>query len=1032
MTSIYFRVVGEFRLLVDQVPVPLGSSRRSALLAVLLACANETILAPSLIDELWPDDPPVNALANLRTYASELRRRLPAEAGTRIITRNGGYQLRLEPGELDLWRLRDRYATARSALDRGDAEPAIAALEPLQSELTGSRAFPGVTAGPILEAARAGFDDECRTALEAYFEACVLAGSAEVVGALRAHVRRHPLGEHGHALLMAALSQAGENAAALEAYHQARQLLIAQLGIEPGAELARMQQSVLRGGLRPAGAQADLRRGAGKGIFRPFQLPPDLPDFAGRRDAVKKVTELLAAGSTGAWPAVASITGMPGTGKSALAVHVAHQLRDDFADGQIYLDLAGDDLGPVDPQDALGQMLTGLGVTPEAVPASTAERTAFLRSLCADRRLLLVLDNASSSEHIESLIPAGASCGLLVTSRSCLTGLRSWPHVELLPLDAAEGLELLGRIVGADRVRAESRAASRVVDLCAGLPLAIRIAGTRLASRDHQSLGWLADRLDDEPTRLDELAITGVALRSSFDLAYHSLDAARRRGFRLLSVLDFPDFGVWVAAAALACSRREAEDVIDGLAQARLLTVTAGRALDVPRFRFHQLIRLYARAVAASADPPGVIDEAVRRAYDACLAAAAAMDQRLRRHTPLVTSGRAGPGPEQAADLTEPAAWFVTEHAALTGAVHAAAARGWHDLTWDLALTLQRFLESHHHFRDWGDVAAAGLRAARADSSRLAEAAALCSLGELHLVQDEVDDAAAAFSAVLALVAAGEPGSGELRALARARLGLCSVHAAQGQLDESVASARATIEIVDADLDPGIAAEAWMGLGASLHQQGELEEADASFQRALAGFIATGDRMNQAILLVNQGTTAGVAGRLADAENCYRQSALICQEIGFRNGEGFACTGLGIMLLRSGDAAGAERFLLEGLAIVREYADTSTECVIRTKLGALYQASDLARSREHFTLAVALLADGQLPVLLGDALAGLGETEAMADRPDAARAAWTRAVSVLAPIDAERAAAIGRELTELTSRSKAGGPHRMVRAAGLR
>lgn len=595
-------------------------------------------------------------------------------------------------------------------------------------------------------------------------------------------------------------------------------------------------------------------------MFRPFQLPPDLPDFAGRREAVKNVIELLSGGSPGAWPAVASITGMPGTGKSTLAVHVAHQLREVFTDGQLYLDLGGDGLGVVDPHDALGQILTGLGLAGQAIPASSAERTALLRSLCADRRLLLVLDNVQTAGQVLPLFPAGSGCGLLVTSRSGLAELQSWPHVELAPLDPGEGVELLARIVGTDRVRADLEAAARVVELCAGLPLAIRIAGTRLASRHHQSISWLAGRLDDERTRLDELAVTGVALRRSFDLAYRSLDAGLRRGLRVLGMLDLPDFGTWTAAAALASSIREAEDVIDGLVQARLLTVTTGRALDVPRFRFHQLVRLYVRDVAAAADAPALTADAVSRAYSACLAAAALMDQRLRSRVPLVTSDRADAASEVLPGQAEPTAWFATEQAALVAAVHGAAARGWHDLTWDLALTLQRFLESHHHFRDWQEVVNAGLGAARASGCRLAEAALLCSLGELHLVQDEQDNAAAAFGDALNLLRG--PSAGEQRVRARALLGLCSVHAARGQLDESAQAARTTITIVDEVLDPGIAAEAWMGLGATQHLQGRFEAASESFRHAMAGFTATGDQMNQAILLVNMGTShSAAAGR---------------------------------------------------------------------------------------------------------------------------------------------------------------------------
>ncbi|HXS64883.1 MAG TPA: BTAD domain-containing putative transcriptional regulator [Streptosporangiaceae bacterium] len=1014
MTTIDFQVLGEFQVLVGQDPVPLGSPRRRALLAVLLACANETLAAPSLISELWPEGPPRNALANLRTYASDLRRTLPSDLAARMSTRNGGYRLQVRPGEFDLWRMRQAFRTAREALDRADPAAAVTGLEPLERALTTGGAFAGVVAGPILEAARSGIADECRKVLEAYFEACIMAGThTDVVAALRSHVRRHPLGEHGYALLMAALARAGDNAAALEVYRQARRLLVAELGIEPSAELQGMQKSILRGEARPAPASGVPPSAGSQGptLFRPFQLPPDLPDFSGRREAVKNAAELLRGGSSGAWPAVASITGMPGTGKSTLAVHVAHKLRGEFPDGQIYVDLAGDNLGAVDPHSAIGQVLAGLGFAPAAIPATLTERTAVLRSFCAGRRLLLVLDNVRTAEHALPLFPASPSCGLLITSRAHLAGLKSWPSVELAPFDHDDGVELLARIVGPARVQAEPGAAARVVELCAGLPLAIRIAGTRLASRDHQPLSWLAARLDDEQTRLDELAITGAALRSSFDLVYRGLDVEHQRALRILGMLDIPDFGAWIAAAALQNSVREAEDIIDGLVQARLLTVTAGRALAVPRYRFHQLVRLYIRDLVAAAESPQVIADAVSRAYRACLAAAAQTDQRLRSHVPLLTSDRSTAQASQLLDGIEPAAWFANEQATLVAVVHGAATRGWHDLTWDLALTLQRFLESHHHFGDWHDVVTAGLSAAQASGNTLAEAAMLYSLGEAQAVQDDYASAAETFRAALDL--ASGPGASEQRARARVLLGLSDVHRARGQLDEGAAAARSTIEIVDGQLDPGVAAEAWMALGSIEYRQGDLAASRVSFQHALEGFVATGDRMNQAILLVNMGTTDGTAGRPEEAERCFRQSALICQQIGFRNGEAFAYTSLGGMLRRHGDYVRAEQSLLAALALVRDYADTLTESKIVTHLGELYRASDLDRSREHFTRAVDLLSSGQMPVNLADALAGLAETEVSAGDHAAARTAWTRAISVLAPVDAKHADELRRRLATL-------------------
>jgi tetratricopeptide (TPR) repeat protein len=499
-------------------------------------------------------------------------------------------------------------------------------------------------------------------------------------------------------------------------------------------------------------------------------------------------------------------------------------------------------------------------------------------------------------------------------------------------------------------------------------------------------------------------------VRASFDLACRGLDAAARRALAVLGGLGLPDFGAWLAAVALGGSLREAEDVLDQLVAAGLLSAAPGRALDAPRFRFHQLVRLYLHELAATGPPPGIA-AAVERSYQAALAAAAVMDQKLHSYTPPVTSDRPSPPSGVLPGPADPAAWFTHEHAALIAAVQGAAARGWTALTWDLALTLHRYLGSHHHFKDWYDVATAGLAAARASGHRIAEAAMLCSLGDLHAVQDDYDSAGQAFTAALTLgTQAGEPGQ---RVRAWALLGSTRIHQARGQLEEEAAAARRVIEIADAELDRGMIAEAWMSLGVTQLKQGELAAASASFERALAGFTATGDQMFQAILLVHKGNTNATAGRPEEAERCFWQSVRICQQIGFHNGEGFAYTGLGRMQRSQGDYQRAEQSLLAALEIVREYADTFTESIILTNLGALYRASDLRRSREHLSRAVSLLSDGQLPGKLADALAGLAETEVSAGDRAAARTAWTHAISLLAPTDPKRADDLRRRLAAL-------------------
>jgi tetratricopeptide (TPR) repeat protein len=385
------------------------------------------------------------------------------------------------------------------------------------------------------------------------------------------------------------------------------------------------------------------------------------------------------------------------------------------------------------------------------------------------------------------------------------------------------------------------------------------------------------------------------------------------------------------------------------------------------------------------------------------------LDQGLRKHTKLVTSGWPRPPVDELiepSDSTDPTASLIAERGALVAAVHACADLGWSDLAWDLGLTLQRFLESHHHFDDWSEVATAALSAARSSDDRHAESAALCSLGELHEVQDQYAAATQAYQQALTIARDG----GYDRVGARALLGLSGTHTAIGQLDDATRFAGEALSLVDDSLDPGTAAEAWMSLGRTQHRQGDAAAGNVSYRRALDGFVATGDRLNEAILLVNMGTALGVSERWEEAEHAFNQSVDICREIGFRNGEGFAHTALGSMLRRKGEAGRAEQALTAALDIVRDYADQFTEGLILNNLGELLRPIDLDRSRRYFTEAVELLRDGELPALLADALIGLGDTDLLSGEPTRAHAAWLRAEGVVDPSDTDRAAEIRRRL----------------------
>lgn len=419
--------------------------------------------------------------------------------------------------------------------------------------------------------------------------------------------------------------------------------------------------------------------------------------------------------------------------------------------------------------------------------------------------------------------------------------------------------------------------------------------------------------------------------------------------------------------------------------------------------------------MAVRIEPPQSRSATLARAYGACLTLTERLDHRLRQHTRLVSSGWPRSVHEdltEFSDTVDPAVCLTAERGTLIAAVHASADLGWPDLTWDLSLALQRFLESHHHFGDWHDVATAGLTAARAGGDCHAESVALCSFAELHLVQDRY--AAAVDMLERALVVARE---GDYhRVQARALLGLSAARTASGRFEDSAALARAALDLVDERLDPGIAAEAWMSHGKALYHQGELPAAQVSFQHGLDGFMAIGDRMNQAIALVNLGAVLSGSQLWAEAERAFNESAEICRDIGFRAGEGFAYASLGGMLRRTGATGRAERALIAALEIVRDCSDQFTEGSVLNSLGELFRSIDASRSRQYFVQAVELLGGSELPALLADALVGLGDTELAAGEPDRARAAWTRARDIIDPDDTDRVAGVERRLAESPTR----------------
>ncbi|WP_052849742.1 AfsR/SARP family transcriptional regulator [Streptomyces avicenniae] len=615
--ALRFAVLGPVRARYGDKPLPTGSPQQRALLAALLLRRGRAATAQDLVNALWGEESPQQALAALRTYASRLRKSFGVRQSV-LVSEYGGYALRLaSDDELDLDTAATLTATAEKHAATGDL-PRAHELYGQALELWDGEALGGVP-GPEAELQRARLAEQRLGIVEQRLDIGLQAGfHAESVSELTALTTTHPLRERLRELLMLALYRSGRQAEALAVYADARRLLIDELGVEPRAELSDLQQRILN-------ADASLNAAAPAPssvpvLVRPAQLPAAVPDFTGRAGFVAELGVQLATAG-GQVMAVSAVAGIGGVGKTTLAVQVAHAARDQFPDGQLYVDLQGAGAAPADPQTVLGAFLRALGTPDSSIPDGIAERAALYRSLLDGRRMLTLLDNARDAAQVRHLLPGTPSCATLITSRVRMVDLAGAHLVDLDVMSPEEALTLFTRIVGHERVSAEREASMDVVAACGFLPLAIRIAASRLAARRTWTVSVLARKLSDERRRLDELQAGDQAVKATFELGYGQLEPSQARAFRLLGLASGPDISLHAAAALLDREVDVAEELLEGLVDTSLLESAAPG-----RYRFHDLVRLFARACAERDEqPPAERTAAVSRLLDFYLATASAV-----------------------------------------------------------------------------------------------------------------------------------------------------------------------------------------------------------------------------------------------------------------------------------------------------------------------------------------------------------------------------------------------------------------------
>jgi DNA-binding SARP family transcriptional activator len=526
-----FGLLGPLQVRRGGVTLPTLPGKQRVVLAALLLSVGRLVTLDELADAIWGDEPPASARQTLRNYVKGLRRALSETGDCPIETRPGGYLIRVAGDELDLSRFEALWNVARQ-MPPGEGDRRSAPLRSVGALWRGEP-LADVPSDRLRAREVPRLSEMRLQAVQARIEADLRLGyHAAVIPELRQLAGTHPLREGLHGLLMLALYQDGQRAEALAVYQHARRVLRDELGVEPGPDLRRLQRQVLAAAIS----------GVAGAIARPAQLPADMFEFAGRAVQIGWLTGVLARAGREGPVRVAAITGAGGMGKTALAIRVAHELRGEFPDGQFFIELKGSLDQPLAAADALARMLRHLGVADAALGKDEAELAAEYRSRVADQRLLIVLDDAGDAAQVRPLLPGTASSSVLITSRSWLPGLEGCRLLELDVLADAEAWALFAGIGGAERVAAEPAATASVLAACAGLPLAVRIAASRLITRPGLDIGSLARRLADEGRRLEELKVGDLAVRAAFQVSYDALRSAPgpaddpARGFRLLGL----------------------------------------------------------------------------------------------------------------------------------------------------------------------------------------------------------------------------------------------------------------------------------------------------------------------------------------------------------------------------------------------------------------------------------------------------------------------------------------------------------------
>jgi DNA-binding SARP family transcriptional activator len=981
-----FRLLGPLEIRSGGITLPVLPGRQRTVLAALLLRRNRVVSIAELAEMLWGSDPPRSARVTVQNYVKRLREAL-GEAGLgRIATQAPGYVFRVASDELDVSRFQAKLESAHAAAQAESwaaaAHDARAALEMWRGEPLADIDSVALALHEVPRLAELRLQ-----ASETWADASIHLGRhAEVIGEVRQLATANPLRERLHALLMLALFADGRQGEALAVYQRARALLVEELGAEPGPELRELQQRILADGNgQAAGVAAPALR---------YSLPPDTAAFTGRSAQLSLITAAVAEPtaadadplSPGGVVAICAIAGMPGVGKTALAVRAGHLLARKFPDRQLFVDLHGHTPGrdPVKPEDALAGLLAATGTDPRFMPADLESRAALWRDKIAGQRVLLILDNAASSAQVAPLLPGTAGSLVLVTSRRHLADLPGVVAPLLLEvLSPEQAYEMFVRL--APRARSDPGGVTELAAMAGHLPLAVSLLARVCARHPAWTLAELADETRD---RLLELTAEHASIAAAFDVSLQNLSPPCQRLLAFLGLHPGTSIDAYAAAALSGTQFDDAAAVLDGLHAEGLLTETSHR-----RYGMHDLIRRYAAELAADKLTTDEMDSALGRLLDYLQYAAIRAEglrQRQTRSSTLAQLTATGQGRPDFADADQALAWLRTERSTLLACLDYVTARDMAARAVALTAGVAYLLRLDGPWEEAIARHRAAVQAACTGRDRLGQAHALLCLGDMYQLTG--NSAAAAQNLAEARDIFREVGDD---------LGLANSLRILGYVQLATGDAEAADTLAEApDIFRGLGdqlglASALMPLGEAQRLSGHYANAAATAAEALAIFDRLGDRTGRANGMLRLAMAQYETDGLRAAAHSLSEALATYRELGSRLGQANALQRMGDLQIVMGDYTAAMQNLCEARAIFRDLGSQRGEAMTLRGIGDVrYALKDYSAARHDLTDALAIFRDQGESLGQANALMGLGDIGRVAGDYPAAEVALAEALAI--------------------------------------